>query len=78
MLTYTFDEACGTPLYEQLYQNIKRDIALGRLRAGEKLPSKRSLARHLQLGVVTVQNAYAQLAVEGYIEPRERSGYFVA
>ncbi len=78
MLTYTFDEACGTPLYEQLYQNIKRDIALGRLRAGEKLPSKRSLARHLQLGVVTVQNAYTQLAVEGYIEPRERSGYFVA
>ena len=77
MLTYTFDEARG-PLYTQLYRFIKADISSGRLRAGEKLPSKRALARHLQLGVITVQNAYAQLAVEGYILSRERSGYFVA
>lgn len=78
MLTYTFDEVGGVPLYEQLYRLIKRDISSGVLRAGEKLPSKRSLARHLQLGVITVQNAYAQLAVEGYIVTRERSGYYVA
>ena len=77
MLTYTFDEASGVPLYEQLYRLIKEDISTGVLRAGEKLPSKRALARHLQLGVITVQNAYAQLAVEGYIISRERSGYFV-
>ncbi|MGI6028183.1 MAG: PLP-dependent aminotransferase family protein [Candidatus Heteroscillospira sp.] len=78
MLTYSFDESSGTPLYAQLYGYIKHDISTGVLRAGEKLPSKRSLARHLQLAVITVQNAYAQLAVEGYIVSRERSGYFVA
>jgi GntR family transcriptional regulator/MocR family aminotransferase len=78
MLTYTFEEKKGVPLYEQLYRFIKRDICSGVLRAGEKLPSKRALARHLDLGIITVQNAYAQLAVEGYIETRERSGYFVA
>lgn len=78
MLTYTFDENRKTALYEQLYRFIKQDISLGKLSAGEKLPSKRALARHLHLGIITVQNAYAQLAVEGYIVTRERSGYFVA
>ena len=78
MLTYTFDEKKSAPLYEQLYRFIKGDICSGTLRPGEKLPSKRALARHLHLGIITVQNAYAQLAVEGYIVTRERSGYFVA
>lgn len=77
MLTYTFDDRSDLPLYMQLYHSIKRDISSGSLKAGEKLPSKRALARHLQLGIITVQNAYAQLAVEGYIVSRERSGYFV-
>ena len=78
MLTYTFEEKKSAPLYEQLYRFIKGDICSGTLRPGEKLPSKRALARHLHLGIITVQNAYAQLAVEGYIVTRERSGYFVA
>lgn len=45
MLTYTFAKGSGESLYEQLYDRIKADILTGRLAAGEKLPSKRTLAR---------------------------------
>ena len=53
MLTYTFAKGSGESLYEQLYDRIKADILTGRLAAGEKLPSKRTLADHLELSVIT-------------------------
>jgi len=56
---------------------IRRDIERGKLKKGEKLPSKRSLAEHLGISLITVENAYQMLKDEGYIEPRERSGYYV-
>jgi len=68
----------GRSLYEQIYTAIKEEIGRGRLRSGEKLPSKRRLAQQLGVSIITVENAYAQLAAEGYLYPRERSGYFVA
>ena len=57
MLTYTFEKCSGVSLYEQLYRHIKEDILTGRLSAGEKLPSKRTLSGHLELSVITVKNA---------------------
>ena len=77
MLTYTLEKSGDTSLYEQLYRHIKRDILSGNLTAGEKLPSKRSLAAHLRLSVITVKNAYEQLVAEGYITGVEKRGYFV-
>lgn len=77
MLTYDLEQRGSTPLYEYLYQCIRQDIITGRLRAGERLPSKRTLAQHLSVGIITVANAYAQLAVEGYITSQEKQGYFV-
>jgi GntR family transcriptional regulator/MocR family aminotransferase len=56
---------------------IRRDIELGNLKKNEKLPSKRSLAEHLGVSLITVENAYQLLKDEGYVEPRERSGYYV-
>ncbi|MBR4888230.1 MAG: winged helix-turn-helix transcriptional regulator, partial [Clostridia bacterium] len=76
MLTYDL-AGTGLPLYDALYRAIKEDILAGRLPAGEKLPSKRMLAQHLRVSVVTVQNAYAQLVAEGYLSSREKKGYFV-
>ena len=64
MLTYTFEKSNGVSLYEQLYRYIKDDVLSGRLTAGEKLPSKRTLAEHLKLSVITVKNAYEQLVAE--------------
>ncbi len=77
MLTYGLKKAPGVPLYEALYRHIRADILSGQLTAGEKLPSKRALAAHLEVSKITVEAAYQQLAAEGYITPREKVGYFV-
>lgn len=78
MLTYTLDKEAGVSLYEQLYRCVKEDILSGRLAAGEKLPSKRALAAHLEISVITVKNAYEQLMAEGYLSGVEKRGYFVS
>ena len=77
MLTYNMDNRQELPLYDYLYRCIKNDILSGRIGIGEKLPSKRSLAKHLNISVITVENAYAQLLLEGYITSCEKKGYFV-
>lgn len=78
MLTYTFKKGSGISLYEQLYRHIKEDIVTGKLAAGEKLPSKRTLSGHLEVSVITVKNAYEQLMAEGYIYGVEKKGYYVS
>ena len=78
MLTYSLEERGDLPLYDYLSRRIKEDIWAGVLKPGEKLPSKRALARNLEVSVVTVENAYAQLVAEGYLYTREKSGYFVS
>ena len=55
MLTYSFENIGEESLYEHLYRCIRADILAGRLQAGEKLPSKRSLARQLGISVITVE-----------------------
>ena len=77
MLTYQLKKAPGVPLYEALYRCIRQDILSGKLAAGEKLPSKRALAEHLEVSKITVETAYNQLLAEGYIRSQEKIGYFV-
>ena len=77
MLTYNLENRGKIPLYDYLYRCIRDDILSGNIKAGDKLPSKRTLAKHLNVSIVTIENAYAQLSLEGYIEPVEKSGYFV-
>ena len=77
MLTYELTKQPGMPLYESLYRCIRGDILSGRLAAGEKLPSKRSLAQNLKISKITVESAYDQLLSEGFITAREKVGYFV-
>ena len=77
MLTYSFDDRGMDFLYEHLYKEIKNDILIGNLKAHEKLPSKRALAAHLNVSVVTVENAYSQLLAEGYIYSKPKSGFYV-
>ena len=67
----------GKCLYEQIYEHIKKEIRDGKLLAGERLPSTRSLAEYLQVARSTVDYAYGQLLDEGYIEARPYRGYFV-
>ena len=77
MLTYELKKSPGVPLYEALYRCIRGDILSGTLKPGEKLPSKRALSSHLEVSKITVEAAYNQLLVEGYICSREKVGYFV-
>ncbi len=65
------------PIYLQIYIQLKRDIINGVYAFGTKLPSKRLLSSETGTSTVTVEHAYDLLCEEGYIEPRERSGYFV-
>ena len=54
MLTYDMERRGRLPLYDYLCRCIKEDIWNGALGPGEKLPSKRALARHLEVAVATV------------------------
>lgn len=76
-LTYDISKRGNVPIYEFLYRCIRNDILRGTLKAGEKLPSKRTLSKTLGVSMVTVENAFHQLVLEGYVESRPRSGYYV-
>lgn len=78
MLTYNLEKRGSEPIYQYLYKEIKKDIAENNIKAGTKLPSKRSFAEHLGVSVITVEYAYRLLSDEGYIYTKERSGYFVS
>ena len=76
-LTPILDETVSHPLYLQLYDYIRDAILRGHIRTGERLPSLRSFAKSLDLSLTTVQMAYDQLSLEGYISSRPQSGYYV-
>ncbi len=78
MLTYSFSDLGSDSLYEYLYKCIKQDILNGTLAPGDRLPSKRSFASHLNLSTITIENAYAQLLAEGYIYSIPKKGYYAA
>lgn len=76
-LTMELDVHSRTPLYEQIYNYIKKEIQSGNISAMEKLPSTRALAGFLQVSRSTVELAYEQLLSEGYMESVPYRGYFV-
>ena len=65
------------PVYLQLYKAIRDDIIAGNYPLNTKLPSKRSLSEETGVSTITVEHAYALLCDEGYVESRERSGFWV-
>ena len=77
MLTYTLNDTDG-PKYLQLSKLIKADVESGKLKAGDRLPSKRTFARNSGVSTITVQNAYDQLISEGYVTAVEKKGYYVS
>ena len=75
-MKYVIDKT-NRPVYLQIYRQIRQDIIEGIYHYHGKLPSIRLLCDELSVSTVTVDHAYALLCDEGYIESRERSGYFV-
>ena len=77
-LAIQLTEKSNKCLYQQIYEYIRDEIRGGKLLAGERLPSTRSLADHLQVARSTVDYAYGQLVAEGYLEAKSQRGYFVS
>ena len=76
-MKYKIDKEKNKSAYLQLYIQFKNDIVNGVYPFGSKLPSKRTVAEETNVSVITVEHTYAILCDEGYIEAKERSGYFV-
>ncbi len=76
-MKYIIDTNSKIPAYQQLYFQLRDDIVKGIYPAGSKLPSKRTIALDSNVSTITVEHTYALLCDEGYVEARERSGYFV-
>ena len=70
--------ASGEGLTRQIYAQLRAAILDGRLRAGDRLPPSRDLARDLGVARLTVATAYEWLSAEGYVYGRVGAGTFVA
>ncbi len=77
MLGINLNKTDTKSLYIQLYEALAEDISAGRIAAGSRLPSKRQLSEQLGISQSTVLGAYELLIDNGYIQARERSGYYV-
>lgn len=77
-MKYYVNKSAAESAYLQLYRQLREDIVSGVLKTGSRLPSKRMLSDEVGVSVITVEHAYAILCDEGYVESRERSGYFVS
>ena len=67
----------GKPIYEQITSQIKEMIMNGSLKAGDALPSMRTLAQNLRISIITTKRAYEELEKDGFIESFTGKGSFV-
>jgi GntR family transcriptional regulator len=72
------DNASDRPVYQQIIDQVKRDIALGRIIKNEKLPTVRQLAGQIAINPNTIAKAYRQLEQQGIIVTKAGAGAFVA
>jgi GntR family transcriptional regulator len=77
-MQFRIDNASDRPVYLQIIDQIKREIALGRLVRDERLPTVRQLAQQLAINPNTIAKAFRQLEQEGVIVTRSGAGAFVA
>jgi GntR family transcriptional regulator len=74
---FRLNHSSGIPVYLQLMQQIRHGVETGALRAGERLPTIRSLAEELVVNPNTVVRAYRELQHEGIVELRQGSGAYI-
>jgi len=75
---FQVDPASAVPIYQQIIERVRADVATGRLRPGHRLPTVRALAAELGVHVNTVAHAYAELERAGVVTTRRGLGTFVA
>lgn len=72
------DNKSSSPIYEQIFTQIKTHIITGILQEDEPLPSIRNLAKDLRISVITTKRAYDELEHSGFIYTIAGKGCFVA
>ncbi len=77
-MTILIDNRSGTPIYDQIFTQVKNQIISGSLAEGEALPSIRSLAKDLGISVITTKRAYDELESAGFIYTQPGKGSFVS
>ncbi len=77
-MTILIDNRSGAPIYEQIFEQIRRQIFSGELKEGAALPSIRNLAKDLRISVITTKRAYEELESAGYIYTLPGKGSFIA
>jgi len=77
-MQFRIDSASDRAVYLQIIDQVKRDVALGRLAKEERLPTVRQLAQQLAINPNTIAKAYRQLEQEGIIVTRSGAGAFIA
>lgn len=77
-MTVLIDNKSGTPIYDQIFSQIKSQIISGELKENEMLPSIRGLAKDLRISFITTKRAYEELEKEGFIYTVPAKGCYVA
>ena len=72
------DNKSGSPIYDQIYTQIKDQIISGALSEDEMLPSIRNLAKDLRISFITTKRAYEELEKDGFLYTVPGKGCFVA
>lgn len=75
-ITYSHEDK--DPIYLQIVKQIKQQMMNGTLKAGDALPSMRSLANELRISVITTKRAYEELEKEGFIVSMVGKGCFIS
>lgn len=71
------DHQSGEPIYRQIVERVKFKVASGQIKAGERLPSIREMAKDLKINPRTVVKAYEELQSAGLVVRRQGQGVFI-
>ena len=77
MMEIKISNMSSVPIYQQVATQIKSNILNGSLKYNDQLPSIRSLAKELEVGIITVKKSYEVLLQEELIYSKGAVGYFV-
>ena len=77
MMEIKISNLSSVPIYQQVATQIKSNILNGSLKYNDQLPSIRSLAKELEVGIITVKKSYEVLLQEELIYSKGAVGYFV-
>jgi GntR family transcriptional regulator len=77
-INFELDTKSGIPYFRQIIQMVEYNMAVGKLKANDKLPTIRSFAIHLKVNPNTIAKAYTELEIRGLVKTHVGSGTFVS